>query len=185
MKKIILLSILLPWVNHGATTHTEILQEIKEFNIPKGEVWEILSFRAINGSPALVVDAGTLLKATPLTYERDLKNYKPLAYHPGLGRPLFLAGPFAFKSNGNIGLLTYRKHYEFSNSAYNTGNGTGMNTTIVIPENTAGKVKVLMESSTDLVTWTPAELGDYEPSNQKRFYRLRAVQAASTEEDGN
>ncbi|BCU79529.1 hypothetical protein [Luteolibacter sp. LG18] len=47
---------------------------------------------------------------------------------------------------------------------------------VVIPENAAGNVYVVMESSTDMITWTQANPGIYGGSTQRRFFRLRAVQ---------
>jgi len=36
-------------------------------------------------------------------------------------------------------------------------------------------VNVILESSTDLVTWTQANPGTYGASTTKRFFRVRAV----------
>lgn len=47
--------------------------------------------------------------------------------------------------------------------------GTG----VVIPEDGEGPVKVVMESSADLVTWTEALPGTYGRTERKRFFRLR------------
>ena len=50
-------------------------------------------------------------------------------------------------------------------------------TAVVIPEESGGPVEIILESSTDLVTWTRAEPGTYGASTEKRFFRVRAVQA--------
>jgi len=47
---------------------------------------------------------------------------------------------------------------------------------VVIPENPSGNYSVIMESSSDMVTWTAANPGSYGGSEQKRFFRLRAQQ---------
>jgi hypothetical protein len=47
--------------------------------------------------------------------------------------------------------------------------------TVVVPENAAGPVSVLLESSTDLLTWTAANPGTYGSATSKRFFRVRAV----------
>jgi len=47
--------------------------------------------------------------------------------------------------------------------------------TVVIPENSSGPVRVILESSVDLVTWTEALPGVYSAATTKRFFRLRAV----------
>lgn len=48
-------------------------------------------------------------------------------------------------------------------------------TAVVIPEDAAGEFQVILESSTDLITWTPAMPGSYGGSTQKRFFRTRIV----------
>jgi hypothetical protein len=50
---------------------------------------------------------------------------------------------------------------------------------IVLPENMAVDANLILESSTDLINWAPAELGRYSPATERRFFRLRAIQAAS------
>ncbi len=52
---------------------------------------------------------------------------------------------------------------------------TGPLNTVVIPENATGPVTVLLESSTDLLTWTPVLPGTYSSSTNRRFFRVRAV----------
>ena len=49
-------------------------------------------------------------------------------------------------------------------------------TAVVIPEDTMGGVEIVLESSTDLVNWTRANPGVYGSSEQKRFFRVRAIQ---------
>ena len=46
---------------------------------------------------------------------------------------------------------------------------------VVIPEDATGPVTILLESSTDLITWTSALPGSYGQSTVKRFFRVRAV----------
>lgn len=45
---------------------------------------------------------------------------------------------------------------------------------LVIPTDAAGDVQILLESSTDLQTWTPAAPGTYSSSTSQRFFRVRA-----------
>lgn len=47
---------------------------------------------------------------------------------------------------------------------------------VVIPENASGEFQVLMESSTDLISWTAANPGTYGGATTKRFFRVRIVQ---------
>ena len=46
---------------------------------------------------------------------------------------------------------------------------------VVIPENATAPVDIILESSTDLVTWTAAVAGSYAPSTSKRFFRVLAA----------
>ena len=46
---------------------------------------------------------------------------------------------------------------------------------LVLPEGEGGKQKLVLESSTDLVSWSEDSLGSKDSSDKKRFYRLRAV----------
>ena len=48
--------------------------------------------------------------------------------------------------------------------------------TVVIPESAAGIFSVVLESSTDLITWTAANPGSYGGGTAKRFFRVRVVQ---------
>lgn len=48
-------------------------------------------------------------------------------------------------------------------------------TAVVIPADASGPVQVVLESSSDLVNWTPASPGSYASTETKRFFRVRAV----------
>ena len=47
---------------------------------------------------------------------------------------------------------------------------------VVIPENILGGVDVLLEQSSDMVTWIQCLPGTYNASTQKRFFRIRALE---------
>ena len=46
---------------------------------------------------------------------------------------------------------------------------------VVIPNDAAGTYQVILESSTDLITWTAANPGSYSGTTQQRFFRTRVV----------
>jgi len=48
---------------------------------------------------------------------------------------------------------------------------------IVVPENASGTISVSLESSTDMVNWTTVSPGSFGPATQKRFFRVRALNA--------
>jgi len=47
-------------------------------------------------------------------------------------------------------------------------------TAVVIPNDGAGPVTIILESSVDLVNWTPALPGTYGTTSSNRFFRVRA-----------
>jgi hypothetical protein len=44
----------------------------------------------------------------------------------------------------------------------------------VIPENASTNIRVVLEQSTDLINWTAASPGVFQPSTAKRFFRVRS-----------
>ena len=48
----------------------------------------------------------------------------------------------------------------------------------VIPEDANGTYQVILESSTDLISWNPALPGDYSGNTVQRFFRTRIVKKA-------
>ena len=58
----------------------------------------------------------------------------------------------------------------------NTGSATISSASVVVPANATGDVDVLLEQSTDMITWTQCLPGTYNASTQKRFFRVRAVE---------
>ena len=47
--------------------------------------------------------------------------------------------------------------------------------TVVIPTDAEGPVQIILESSTDLLTWSPTSPGTYSTGTAQRFFRVRAV----------
>jgi hypothetical protein len=45
---------------------------------------------------------------------------------------------------------------------------------VVIPNDNGGPVTIILESSVDLINWTPALPGTYGTTSSKRFFRVRA-----------
>jgi len=68
----------------------------------------------------------------------------------------------------------------FYSVPYRITNSTAVSATpsnaVVIPTNATGNVQIILESSTDMVTWTAASPGTYSPAASNRFFRVRAVQ---------
>ena len=67
--------------------------------------------------------------------------------------------------------------YEISDYGSINGSGSGLSlssSSVVVPSNANGDVDVLLEQSTDMITWTQCLPGTYNASTQKRFFRVRA-----------
>lgn len=79
-----------------------------------------------------------------------------------------LAGP-CFILLQSDGLISYRIRANTSSSTSTPANA------VVIPTDATGSVQIILESSTDLITWTQANPGAYGASTTKRFFRIRAV----------
>ena len=62
------------------------------------------------------------------------------------------------------------------NSETNTSANIIPSAAVVVPSNATGDVDVLLEQSTDMITWTQCLPGTYNASTQKRFFRVRAVE---------
>ena len=55
-----------------------------------------------------------------------------------------------------------------------TSPGMTPSTAVVIPADASGPVSIILESSVDLVNWTPALPGTYGTTTTNRFFRVRA-----------
>ncbi len=89
-------------------------------------------------------------------------------------KDLFLAGP------GTVTILTTGPNVKVCMSYKLFDNSTLEGAVIpsaavVIPTDAVGPVQIILESSSDMITWTAATPGDYGSSTAKRFFRVRAV----------
>lgn len=85
-----------------------------------------------------------------------------------LGQNFPIAGPiWILLEQGAV--VSYRIRSNTSSSTSTPANA------VVIPTDATGSVQIILESSTDLVTWTQANPGTYGASTAKRFFRIRAV----------
>ena len=128
-------------------------------------------------------DTATLLYSsntgTPLQLEvviglntRSLIIYAPS--HITYSGPITLSGPATIRaktSNTSAEIELVTLSVNRANSAENVVPANA----VVIPEDASGQFQVILESSTDLVTWTAANPGNYGGSTQKRFFRTRIV----------
>ena len=127
-----------------------------------------LKYAYVDVGISLVVSDGTRLFNLPL--------WGPF---PIVGVPAF-AGPASIYVESAPGVLTGTN----TNSGICTffitrlgdqalGNFVPSNA-VVIPNDSGGPVQIILESSSDLVTWTAATPGSYGAETDKRFFRVRA-----------
>jgi hypothetical protein len=85
--------------------------------------------------------------------------------------PAYICGPaeLYLESYWSVMPITYRLKDNVSSTT------TIPTSAVVIPTDATGPVNIILESSTDLVTWTAANPGTYGASTTKRFFRVRAV----------
>ena len=127
--------------------------------VPDGKVLEIVTYQGANTTyyPNATSFAGTGSGGFGCQ----------VSYMIGTQR---LAGPGVLMNSGSSGAgITYRL---VDNTSTTTTTPTSA---VVIPTDATGSVNVILESSTDLVTWTAANPGTYGASTTKRFFRVRAV----------
>jgi hypothetical protein len=85
--------------------------------------------------------------------------------------PLAFVGPAAITLNNSYSPLI--AICTIQTSPASAANFTP-SSSVVIPNDGAGPVTIILESSTDLINWTPAEPGTYGTTTSNRFFRVRA-----------
>ena len=132
-------------------------------DVPAGKVCEILNFQ---GPVKVQKDM-----ESPQCFLSSNNNNTWSASLP-LAQPFPIVGPALITvgvSSTYTAVLTYRMKDNISTTT------TIPTSAVVIPTDATGPVNVILESSTDLVTWTQANPGTYGASTNKRFFRVRAV----------
>jgi hypothetical protein len=133
---------------------------------------------------SITVPDGKILEV--VTFPSGITAYYTTGNGSGISFPVYsqymyggiykFAGPGVLSnSSGQCG-VTYRL---VDNASTTTTTPTSA---VVIPTDATGPVNVILESSTDLVTWTAANPGTYGASTTKRFFRVRAVNQSFTPE---
>jgi hypothetical protein len=88
-------------------------------------------------------------------------------------QPLKVAGPGTLKLVSNW--ADTKTAVTFSVTRANALPAVTPSNSVVIPNDAAGTFQVILESSTDLITWTAANPGTYSGSTPQRFFRTRVV----------
>lgn len=89
------------------------------------------------------------------------------------------APPHEFKFTGLTKVALYPEAYAFAVTLKITPpqeiNAVGPTSVLVIPENSTGDYDIILESSTDMVTWTPIHSQSVSSSNPTNLFRTRIV----------
>jgi len=88
-------------------------------------------------------------------------------------QPLKVAGPGTLRLTSSQ--ADTKTAVTFSITRANTVPSVTPSNAVVIPNDAAGTYQVILESSTDLITWTAAIPGSYAGTTQQRFFRTRIV----------
>ena len=123
--------------------------------LTEGQRFEVLSV-ATDGNTTLRVDEKTLQiwrKTTQLVYGGQYGNN-------------IAVGPCTITCTGSNAIISYKI------SEPDQGPTVSRNVA-VIPEDVNGEYEVILESSTDMITWSPANPGNYGGNTAGRFFRIR------------
>lgn len=129
--------------------------------VPAGSFIEFGTTISPGVSGSLTIDFGngaTLTSTTLAVFTQSARYAGPVTFTQSIG-----GGTSAF----------YAIPYRITDT---TAASVTPSNSVVIPANAAGPVQIILESSTDLITWTAATPGNYSASTTKRFFRVRAVQ---------
>lgn len=136
--------------------------------IPAGQVMQVLSFchqAGVNPSYIQFNDGSSSSRQLASKAHDDSTAYDP--------RQIFFVGPSTVSIVGTFANSAARLTYKISDNS--SVSPSVPSTAVVIPADASGTVNIVLESSTDLVTWTAALPGSYGSSTSKRFFRVRAV----------
>ena len=136
----------------------------RSVNVPAGQVFELLTW-VPSGDAYLYVDGIPAQIALPnsATYQNP----------PVLSPSFVIAGPHTVRLlpvNGASLVCSYKLKPNGEVATQNVASQV-----VVIPQTATNPADVILESSTDLITWTAALPGSYSPSASNRFFRVRVV----------
>ena len=138
-------------------------RESNWFSIPAGKEAVIVYFNGGSDSQLYYKDS----------FDNQVTLISNQSYYGfNVANEYIIPGPGELKTrkfNGQIRAIVKLRQKSDSGSATTAKYAT------VIPENAKTNVDVVLEQSTDLVTWTAVAPGQFAPSAQKRFFRLRSA----------
>ena len=152
--------------NLSANSYTNLVagpSQVASLYIRTGEVARVLSGKLATPSKLTVTLNGSNFDYLP----GDFSGSSPSAgYIPG---PPIISGP------ATLTLVCNSSSPAFCSVELKGPTEQLMpSTAVVIPADSGGPVNIILESSTDMITWTGALPGTYGTSTTNRFFRVRA-----------
>ena len=135
--------------------------------------------RTLDDGPNWFIDSGSVAEIIFASGGIRSGNYyetpsDPVYFNQSSKFPYYIAGPTAIWGvSGSRGTITFRIIPNVAVGSPTTNYIPA--SAVVIPADSNGSVRIILESSADLITWTEANPGLYGSSSSKRFFRVRAV----------
>jgi hypothetical protein len=142
-------------------------------NIPEGQVLEVIDFKTVEGSfpGSLILNSSVTLSEKVFIGSTSSTASTRRVFVKFIPGPAFLDVVCA-QGGTSSEYATYFSYRIHDNSPTPTQLPSN---SVVIPSDANGNVRVVLESSVDMVNWTEALPGTYGASTAKRFFRIRVV----------
>ena len=179
--------------NSGSSTYS-ITGKTNTVVVPGGKELKCLNYFPQLYSTANSSSTGGTSFLIKTTYEGSGKQFTEYAEYTGSSNggkspigmvfigpcvvSLELGSNYSYWGGGIPGLPTVFIRFEESERIESSGVGSALIplASVVVPADATGDVDVILEQSTDMITWTQCLPGTYNASTQKRFFRVRAVE---------
>lgn len=160
-------------ISNGKNTSTE------KIVLGQGDVAHIVSAYSTNSIDWSSTELAIRGKLIPLPF----KSFGSAGVNTGTPAPTpvpgwVIAGPAELRATVQRDSSTPHQEFAFFTASVTRANTAPAQTPIgavVIPEDASGSYSVILESSSDMVTWTAANPGTYGGSETRRFFRTRIV----------
>lgn len=133
------------------------------FNVPSNVVAQVIHAYAYSAN----FQIGVTIKGVATTYQCSTVGNTV----PNVNLPIVTGPAIISLTNGGTSLIYCTIQ---TSPAVSTPINFIPSTAVVIPDDGGGPVTIILESSTDLVSWTPALPDTYGTTSSNRFFRVRA-----------
>lgn len=160
-----ILSLLLVSLSHASSVYLRLDKVVGtvdvSMDVPVGEAWEFV-FNHVR-------EDDTQVEKLEISYGQNTFSY-PKSDLSALRRQLVIVGPATVSYGGSGDMYGYAIFERLSTVEDNLV----PTSSVVIPQEPAGNVSIILESSVDGVHWVEALPGTYGSSTERRFFRVRA-----------